>query len=145
MSRLTVWGASLGAVVLASAGIAPAVAAGSQSAGSVATYVVQSQPGDVRGVTGEIAGSGGHVVRTLPALDPQDIQPKAELRLAQRAHAVLDGTAEGRRDARELGIRFLITDPTCTDARGRPLSPPGVGSPVYASDRLVVLELRRRS
>ena len=36
--------------------------------------------------------------RTLPALDPQDIQPKAELPLARRAHAVLDGTAAGRRE-----------------------------------------------
>jgi hypothetical protein len=83
--------------------------------------------------------------RTLPALDPQDIQPKAELRLARRAHAVLEGTDAGRRDARRLGIRFLLTDPTCTDAQGRPLSPPSVGDPVYASDRLVVLDLRRRS
>jgi hypothetical protein len=83
--------------------------------------------------------------RTLPALDPQDIQPKAELTLARRAHAVLDGTAAGRREARALGIRFLLTDPTCTDARGRPLSPPRVGTPVYVSDRLVVLRLERAS
>jgi hypothetical protein len=83
--------------------------------------------------------------KTLPALDPQDIQPKAELALARRGHAVLEGTRAGRREARALGIRFLLTDPTCTDARGRPLSPPGVGTPVYVSDRLVVLRIAGRS
>ena len=83
--------------------------------------------------------------RTLPALDPQDIQPKAELPLARRAHAILDGTAAGRREARALRIRYLLTDPTCTDARGRPLSPPRVGTPVYVSDRLVVLRLEARA
>jgi hypothetical protein len=82
--------------------------------------------------------------RTLPALAPQDIQPKAELKIAREAQSVLAGTAAGQRRARALGVRFLLVDPTCTDARGRALTPPPVGKPVYVSDRLAVLELNER-
>jgi hypothetical protein len=77
--------------------------------------------------------------RTLPALEPVDIQPKAEVARAREARAVLAGTPEGRALARRLGVRFLVVDPTCTDAHGRPLKPPAVGRPVFVSDRLVVL------
>jgi hypothetical protein len=79
--------------------------------------------------------------RTLPALEPEDIQPKAELRRAREARAVLDGTPEGLALARRLGIRYLIVDPTCVDTRERPTRPPAVGTPLYVSKRLVVLRL----
>jgi hypothetical protein len=79
--------------------------------------------------------------RTLAALEPEDIQPKAELRLARQAREVLDGTPEGLALARRLGVRYLLVDPTCTDARSRPLKPPAVGTPLFVSKRLVVLRL----
>ncbi len=79
--------------------------------------------------------------RTLPALEPEDIQPKAELRRARQARAVLDGTPRGLALARRLGVRYLLVDPTCPDAQGRTPDPPAVGSPLYVSDRLVVLGL----
>jgi hypothetical protein len=79
--------------------------------------------------------------RTLPALEPEDIQPKAELRRARQARAVLDGTPEGLALARRLGVRYLIVDPTCVDTRERPTRPPAVGRPLYISERLVVLRL----
>jgi hypothetical protein len=79
--------------------------------------------------------------RTLPALEPEDIQPKAELRRARQARAVLDGTPEGLRLARRLRVRYLLVDPTCTDTRERPAQPPAVGTPLYISRRLVVLRL----
>jgi hypothetical protein len=79
--------------------------------------------------------------RTLPALEPEDIQPKAELRRARQARAVLDGTPEGLALARRLGVRYLIVDPTCVDTRERPTRPPAVGTPLYVSRRLVVLRL----
>ena len=79
--------------------------------------------------------------RTLPALEPEDIQPKAELRRARQARTVLDGTPEGLALARRLGVRYLIVDPTCVDTRERPTRPPAVGSPVFVSKRLVVLRL----
>ena len=83
--------------------------------------------------------------RTLPALEPEDIQPKAELRRALQARAVLDGTPDGLALARRLGVRYLLVDPTCPDANGRPSQPPAVGAPLYVSSRLVVLELPRAS
>ena len=82
--------------------------------------------------------------RTLAALEPQDIQPKAELARARQARAVLDGTPEGMALTRRLRIRYLIVDPTCSDARARPTHPPRVGAPLYLSKRLVVLELPPR-
>jgi hypothetical protein len=78
---------------------------------------------------------------TLPALDPADIQPKAELRFARQAHAVLAGTARGDAIAGRLGIRYALVDPTCTDATGIPTDPPQVGRPVFVSRRLVVLRI----
>src|SRR5829696_783872 len=82
---------------------------------------------------------------TLPALEPEDIQPKAELRRARQARAVLDGTPEGLRLAKRLGVRYLLVDPTCPDADGQPGQPPAVGAPLYVSTRLVVLKLPRAS
>ena len=79
--------------------------------------------------------------RTLPALEPEDIQPKAELHRARQARAVLDGTPEGLALARRLGVRYLIVDPTCVDTRERPTRPPAVGTPMFVSKRLVVLRL----
>jgi hypothetical protein len=79
--------------------------------------------------------------RTLPALEPEDIQPKAELRRARQARAVLDGTPAGMAVARRLGVRYLLVDPTCTDTDERPTKPPAVGTPLYVSRRLVVLRL----
>jgi hypothetical protein len=79
--------------------------------------------------------------RTLPALYPVDIQPKAELARANEAHAILDGTPEGRVLAQRLGVRFLLVDPTCPDPNGNALAPPRVGEPVFTSERLLVLKL----
>jgi 6-pyruvoyl-tetrahydropterin synthase related domain len=79
--------------------------------------------------------------RTLAALEPEDIQPKAELRPARQAREVLDGTPEGLALARRLGVRYLLVDPTCTDTRSQPIEPPAVGTPVFVSKRLVVLRL----
>jgi hypothetical protein len=79
--------------------------------------------------------------RTLPALYPVDIQPKAELVRANEAHAILDGTPEGQVLARRLGVRFALVDPTCPDPNGNALAPPRVGEPVFTSERLLVLKL----
>jgi hypothetical protein len=79
--------------------------------------------------------------RTLPALYPVDIQPKAELARANEAHAILDGTPQGQVLARRLGVRFLLVDPTCPDPNGNALAPPRVGEPVFTSERLLVLKL----
>jgi hypothetical protein len=42
----------------------------------------------------------------LPAFEPEDIQPKAELRHARQARAVLDGTREGLALARRRRVRL---------------------------------------
>jgi hypothetical protein len=79
--------------------------------------------------------------RTLPALYPVDIQPKAELARANEAHAILNGTPQGRALARRLGVRFALVDPTCPDPDGNALAPPRVGTPAFTSERLLVLTL----
>ena len=78
---------------------------------------------------------------TLPALDPADVQPKAELPFARDAHAVLRGSPRGRALVRRYRIRFEIVDPTCTRADGAPAEPPRTGRPVFVSRRLVVLRI----
>jgi hypothetical protein len=79
--------------------------------------------------------------RTLAALEPADIQPRAELVTAAKAHAILNGTPQGQAWARTLHVRFAVVDPTCPDAEGRPEPPPRVGVPAFISERLVVLAL----
>ncbi len=78
--------------------------------------------------------------RTLPALDPADIQPKAEATFARQGRSVLTGGPEGLALGRRLGIRFLVVDPTCLDSRGKELRPPGHAALVYASRRLAIFE-----
>jgi hypothetical protein len=79
--------------------------------------------------------------RVLAALDPADIQPKAELPRARLASAILEGTPQGRATARRLGVRYVIIDPTCTSVSGEPKSPPLLGRPVYAGDRIAVFQI----
>jgi hypothetical protein len=81
--------------------------------------------------------------RVLAALEPVDIQPKAEAAPARRAREVLAGTPEGRRTTRDLDIRFAVVDPTCTDSAGDFTRPPEVGRPLFVSRRLVLLRLPR--
>jgi hypothetical protein len=78
---------------------------------------------------------------TLAALEPADIQPRAEEAPARRARAILAGTPAGLRDARRLGVRYLLTDPQCTDVRGRPIRTAQTGRPAFVSRRLVILRL----
>jgi hypothetical protein len=75
---------------------------------------------------------------TLAALDPADIQPKAEAPRARLAAAILDATPAGLAATRRLHVRYLIIDPTCESAAGQPQAPPLQGRPAYASDRLAV-------
>jgi hypothetical protein len=79
---------------------------------------------------------------TLSALDPGDILPKAEVRPAEEARAILHGSAAGRDLARRLGARFAMVDPNCADAKGRLESPLPLGRPLFVSTRLVVVRLR---
>jgi hypothetical protein len=79
--------------------------------------------------------------RTLPALFPADIQPRAELERAEQAQAILAGEPAGLELARRLGVRYVLVDPTCPSPEGRPLDPPQVGEPAFISERLVVLRL----
>jgi hypothetical protein len=79
--------------------------------------------------------------RTLAALEPQDIQPAAELPFAREAQQILDGSRRGRALAHRLGVRYLVVDPVCPGADGSPLPPPGWGRPVYESARLAILRL----
>jgi hypothetical protein len=79
--------------------------------------------------------------RTLPALDPADIGPGAEVAVARQAHQVLAGTPEGRALARRMGVRFILVDPACLDARRRSPRPLRVGRLFFASERLAVLRV----
>ena len=84
--------------------------------------------------------------RTLPALEPEDVLPKAELIRARLGRLVMAGGPEGVAFARRHGIRFALVDPTCGDLRGRAERvAPARGRPVFVSKRLVVLRLAASS
>lgn len=76
--------------------------------------------------------------RTYPALEEQDIQPKAELIIARRSAAILHGTDEGRALMRTLPVRYAVLDPTCP-VSGKRFAPPG--ELLFAGDRLAIVEL----
>ena len=78
---------------------------------------------------------------TLAALEPADIQPKAEVPRAEQAREILAGTPRGEELIAELGVRYLIVNPECTDVEGRPIVPPTIGRPIFVSRRLVVIDL----
>jgi hypothetical protein len=79
--------------------------------------------------------------QTLPALDPADILPKAEVVPARKARSILRGTPKGRGLAKRLGVRFLVVNPTCVSDNGRLERPPQLGTPLFVSSKLVVMKL----
>ena len=78
---------------------------------------------------------------TLPALDPADILPKAEVGPAAEARAILAGTPRGRALARQLHVRFILVNPLCVSQDGRRARPPRLGRPFFVSSRLVAMRL----
>jgi hypothetical protein len=80
----------------------------------------------------------------LAAQDPALILPKTEVAPAATARRILYGGKAGQQVARRLGARYAIVDPECTHQTGQVVAPPNVGTPIYASRRLVVLDLRAR-
>ena len=80
--------------------------------------------------------------RTLAALAPEDIQPKAEYPFTVEAQEILDGNAKGIRLARKLNVAYIVTDPTCPAADGGLITPPLISAKtVFESDRLAILKL----
>jgi hypothetical protein len=77
----------------------------------------------------------------LAAQDPALILPKSEIEPAETAARILYGGKAGATLARTVGARYALVDPLCTHQTGRPVQPPDIGTPVYASTHLVVLDL----
>ncbi len=75
----------------------------------------------------------------LAAQAPSMILPKWEVEPAAVARRVLQG--DGRL-ARRMDVRYALIDPRCT---GDPVAPPRIGRTIFASRRLVVLDLQTRA
>ena len=54
---------------------------------------------------------------------------------------ILRGTPKGRELARRLNVRFLVVNPTCVSDNGKLERPPQLGTPLFVSDKLVVMKL----
>jgi hypothetical protein len=80
---------------------------------------------------------------TLPALDPADILPKAEVGPAAEARAIIAGTPRGKALAKKLHVRFILVNPSCVSEDGRRAQPPKLGRPFFVSSRLVAMRLGR--
>jgi hypothetical protein len=81
---------------------------------------------------------------TLAALEKWAISVDQELKPARTARRMLYGGAAGRALARRRGVRYALLDPKCASISGRVEQPTIRGRPVFASTRLLVLELPRR-
>jgi hypothetical protein len=80
---------------------------------------------------------------TLAALEPEDIQPKAELTGAEQALSILRETPAGLALARRLQVRYLVVDPACPVGSGGIAPPPPHGRAVFASPDLAIIRLPR--
>jgi hypothetical protein len=78
---------------------------------------------------------------TLPALDPADILPKAEVGPAAEARQIIAGGPRGRALAKRLHVRFILVNPQCVSQDGRRARPPQLGTPFFVSSRLVAMKL----
>lgn len=78
---------------------------------------------------------------TLAALDDSDIQPAAELEGAATARWFLHGPRLAGLVAHVMGARYALVNPTCTDSIGKLVPPPRRGTPIFASERLVIIRL----
>jgi hypothetical protein len=78
----------------------------------------------------------------LAGLEPADILPAWETHPAAQARTILYGRASAaRRAADSHGIRFALVNPGCENNRAGAFALPTIGTPVYESTRLVVLDL----
>jgi hypothetical protein len=75
---------------------------------------------------------------TLAGQAPSMILPRWEVEPAAVARRVLQGGEPGLRLARRMDVRYALIDPLCT---GQQVAPPSIGKTIFASNRLVVLDL----
>jgi hypothetical protein len=80
--------------------------------------------------------------RSLAALEDWTIPFRQDLAPARQARRILYGGKEGRALARRLGVRFVVVDPKCSSWSNLNLPLTIGGSPIFASTRLLVLDLK---
>ena len=79
--------------------------------------------------------------RSLAGLEDWTIPFRQDLEPARRARRILYGGASGRALARRLGIRYVVLDPKCSSWSTQDLPVTIRGKPLYASNRLLILQL----
>jgi hypothetical protein len=77
----------------------------------------------------------------IAAQDPELIFPRTEIGPAETARKILYGGRNGATLAKRLNARWALIDPLCTHQTGALVRPPDIGVPVFASTRLIVLDL----
>ena len=78
---------------------------------------------------------------TLAGLEDWTIPFRQDVEPARRARRILYGGEPGRALARRLGVRYAVLDPKCSSWSSQNLALTFGGRPLYASTRLLVLEL----
>jgi hypothetical protein len=82
--------------------------------------------------------------RSLAALEDWTIPFQQDREPARQARRILYGGAGGRAVASRLGVRYVVLDPKCASWSSLSLPLTVGGRPVYASTRLLILELPAR-
>ncbi len=83
--------------------------------------------------------------RSLAGLEDWTIPFRQDLAPARQARQILYGGASGRTLARHLGIRYVVLDPKCSSWSTQHLPVTIHGTPLYASTRLLILQLPPRT
>ncbi len=80
--------------------------------------------------------------RSLAALEDWTIPFRQDLAPARQARRILYGGKPGRVLSRRLGVRFVVVDPKCSSWSNLNLPLTVGGTPIFASTRLLVLDLK---
>ena len=103
---------------------------------------VQSKTGQYMVCPPAIHFDSGRTYQFVAGRAPWDILPAAETRPAGLARRILYGDpASAARLAGESQARYALVSPLCDDGRGGFMPAPRFGVPIYASRRLVILDL----
>jgi hypothetical protein len=74
---------------------------------------------------------------TIPAFSERQVGFRNRLPLARKASAILQGGPEGSRLASELGVRYLVADPSCTPDLAQRVG----GRVILENEELVIVQL----
>ena len=82
-----------------------------------------------------------YATQSAVSMRVRELERTLGVELFDRTHRTARLTPKGRELARKWGVRFLVVNPTCVSDNGKLERPPQLGTPLFVSDKLVVMKL----